>query len=272
MKRNLVVGVVLASFSVIASAQDCADSASWQLVQKGKLVMTVNPTIPPQEYVNDKGELLGLNIDLTEAIAKRLCLTPDFVRMDAQGMIPGLKEGRYDMVNNGFFWTSERAKMLYLVPYAQHGFTVMVPKGSTLKINSFADLSGLRLGVESTSYPDVMARRDSAALVAKGMKPVTIMGFENGAAVLAALRAHQIDASVTIDETGASIAARGGADSRTVGLWSTQIALAFRNRDLAQASANALTEIRASGLYDQLFDKYKMNRLSTKTFAIRGPD
>jgi polar amino acid transport system substrate-binding protein len=259
-------------FCINAIANGCPIPDSWQLVNKGKIVMTVNPTIPPQEYVDEAGNLHGLNIDLTEAIAQRLCLAPVFVRIDAQGMIPGLKDGRYDMVNNGFFWTPERAKMFYLVPYAQHGFTIMTAKGSTLNIHSFADLSGLRLGVESTSYPDVMARRDSAALVAKGMKPVTIMGFENGAAVLSALRAHQIDASVTVDETGASIAASGGADIRAVGLWSTQIALAFRNHDLAEASANALTQIRADGLYDQLFDKYKMHRLDTKIFAIRGPD
>ena len=34
--------------------------------------------------------------------------------------------------------------------------------------------------------------------------------------------------------------------------------------------ADALTEIRADGTYDKLFDKFGMTRLKTTTFAIRG--
>ena len=273
-----VFGAMLLLSAATAAAQtpatqapDCAKPSSLHVVKPGVMQMSVNPTLPPQEYVNDRGELLGLNIDLAAAIAKRLCLEPAFIRMDAQGMVPGLNAGRFDMVDNGFFWTPERAKILFLVPYAQHGFSIITAPNSSLKINTFGDLAGLRLGVEATSYPDVMARKESAAIVAKGGKPIDIHGFANGAETLAALRANQVDAMMSLDETAASIAKRGGAEITVVGVWSSEIALAFRDHDLAQASAEALTALRAEGLYDRLFDQYGMHRLDTATFAIRGP-
>ncbi len=266
-----LLAAALSVLSAAAAAQPCTPSPGLHVVKPGTMQMSVNPTLPPQEYVNDRGELLGLNIDLAAAIAKRLCLEPVFIRMDAQGMVPGLNAGRFDMVNNGFFWTAERAKVLFLVPYAQHGFTVITAPNSPLKIASFDDLAGLRLGVESTSYPDVMARRDSAAIVAKGGKPIEIHGFANGAETLAALRANQVDAMMSLDETAASIAKRGGAKLQLVGVWNSQIALAFRDRDLAQASADAMTALKAEGFYDKVFDQYGMTRLKVDRFAIRGP-
>ena len=142
------VKLLAAALSVLsaaaAAAQPCTPSPGLHVVKPGTMQMSVNPTLPPQEYVNDRGELLGLNIDLAAAIAKRLCLEPVFIRMDAQGMVPGLNAGRFDMVNNGFFWTAERAKVLFLVPYAQHGFTVITAPNSPLKIASFDDLAGLQ--------------------------------------------------------------------------------------------------------------------------------
>jgi len=273
---RLIVRLLFIAASIQASTAAWADTcaskpAAAHLVEDGKMQMSVNPTLPPQEYVNDKGELLGLNIDLTTEIAKRICLEPVFIRMDSQGMIPGLRGNRFDMVNNGLFWTAERAKIFFMVPYAQQGFSILTATDSPLQIKSFDDLAGLRVGTEVSSYPDRMAHQDAAALVAKGGKPIEIHGFANGTESLAALRAKQVDAIFSIDETGASIAKRGGAKIQMTGMWHSEITFTFRDRDLAQATADALTAIRADGLYDKIFDRYGMARIDTTKFAIRGP-
>ena len=39
-------------------------------------------------------------------------------------MIPGLRAGRFDTINTGLFWTDERSKLLFMVPYAQQAISV----------------------------------------------------------------------------------------------------------------------------------------------------
>ena len=45
-------------------------------------------------------------------------------------MIPALQAGRFDGINTGMFWTEERSKIAYTVPYAQQTISLAVTKGS----------------------------------------------------------------------------------------------------------------------------------------------
>jgi polar amino acid transport system substrate-binding protein len=260
-------------FGGAAAAQSCKPAVdASHLVVPGQMQMTVNPNLPPQEYLNDSGELLGLNIDLTTAMAKEMCLSPVYVRMDSQGMIPGLAAKRFDMVNNGLFWTVERAKLYFMVPFATQGFSIMTAVGSKLAIKSFDDLAGLRVATEFGSYPDRMTHQSAAEVAAKGGKPIDVRTFANGPESLAALRAGQVDAILSNDENATSIAKRGGAQLQVAGLWRAQITFTFRDGDLANAAAAALTSLRAAGTYDKLFDQYGMTRLpANAVFAVRRP-
>jgi polar amino acid transport system substrate-binding protein len=119
--RLLCLSLALACLGTLpAVAQSCkpvlADS---DLVSAGKLQMAINPTLPPQQFVDEKGELQGLNVDLMKEIAKRLCITLEFIRMDFPPMVPALTAGRFDGIDTGMFWTEERSKIAYTVPYAQ---------------------------------------------------------------------------------------------------------------------------------------------------------
>src|SRR5947207_12685623 len=72
----LLTVVALAATSA-AQAQQCKYNVpDSQLVKKGALVMSVNPTLPPVQYVDQQGNLRGMRVELGEEIAKRLCLKP----------------------------------------------------------------------------------------------------------------------------------------------------------------------------------------------------
>ena len=56
-----------------ASAADCTSPVSASdLVKPGTLVMSTNPTLPPLQYVDKSGQLVGMRIELGREIAKRL--------------------------------------------------------------------------------------------------------------------------------------------------------------------------------------------------------
>ena len=120
-----------------AAAQTCKSAIpDSDLVTPPKLQMSINPTLPPQQFVDEKGELQGLNVELMREIAKRLCVPLDLLRMDFPPMVPALQAGRFDGINTGMFWTEERSKIAYTVPYAQQTISLTISKGAAVK---FAD-------------------------------------------------------------------------------------------------------------------------------------
>lgn len=78
-------------------------------MEAGKLLLSINPTNPPQQYIDADGKLRGLNVELADEIAKRICLPVDLVRMDFPGMIPAVKAGRLDGLDTGMFFKIGRA-------------------------------------------------------------------------------------------------------------------------------------------------------------------
>ena len=273
---KLILGVSvfasIAAFGGPAMAQSCKPKVSADhLIEPGKFQMSINPTLPPQQYVDEKGELLGLNVELGKAIAKKLCLEPVFVRMDMPAMIPALKAARFDAINTGMFWTEERSRLLYMIPYAQQALSIYTAPNSPLKITKFEDLAGHTVGIETSTYQERKAREYNAEMVAKGLKTIEFRAFATASETTAALRAGQLEAGINIDETATSFAERGIAKIWVRGLNGTDITFGFRDRTLAIAAAEAMGELKADGTYDKLFDKFKMTRLKDTTFAIRGP-
>jgi polar amino acid transport system substrate-binding protein len=273
MRLLTIVSTVVALMALAdaAQAQSCTSKVpDASLVTPGKWQMSINPTLPPQQFVDDKGELQGLNVELAREIAKRICLEPVFLRMDFPPMIPALQAGRFDTINTGLFWTEERSKMLLLVPYAEQAMSVYTDPASSLKLTTFDDLAGRVVGVESATYAERKTREYNSQLVARGLKPIELRSFTTVTATSNALRAGQLEAAININETANSLEQKGIAKIWIRDFAGTDITFAFRDKQLAQAAADALNAIRADGTYDKLFDKFGMTKLQGATFAIRG--
>ena len=144
--RVPLISAVLLPLCIAAlpvTAQTCKPAiADADLVAPGKLQMSINPTLPPQQFVDEKGELQGLNVELMREIAKKLCIPLELIRMDFPPMIPAMQGGRFDGINTGMFWTEERSKIAYTVPYAQQTIALTVIANSPLKLTDAASLAG----------------------------------------------------------------------------------------------------------------------------------
>ena len=255
----------------IANAQACKspvpDSA---LIKKGTLIMSVNPTLPPMQFVDQTGTLKGMRVELGEAIAKRLCLTPEYVRIEFSAMIPGLQAGRWDVINTGIFYTDERAKLMQMLPYEDQAISISTARGNPLKISKPDDLSGKSIGVELGGFEERKARELDKQLTDKGMKGMTIRTFENFAMAFQALRAGQVEVALSIDSTGAEYQKRGDFDRVLSGLFPTPVALAAKNKELSVAMAKALNDMKADGSFQKLFDQYGVKAIDGAV-VVKGP-
>lgn len=271
--RRLLLGFAGAALSGGAGlAQTCAPRvAAGSLLEAGKWTMSINPTLPPQQFVDSRGELQGLNVELARAAAAKMCLEPVFLRMDFPPMIPGLRAGRFDTINTGLFWTEERSRLFYMVPYAQQAISIYTLPNSTLRITGFDDLAGRAVGVETGTYNERKSREANTEMTARGLRPINFRTFSTASETVAALRAGQLEAAINIDETANEMVSRGIARIHVRSLFGTDITFAFRDKALAEAFAEALNALKADGTYDRLFDRFGMTRLADERFAIRGP-
>lgn len=255
-----------------AHAQQCQPRlAPPALIRERALVMSVNPTLPPLQFVNERGELQGMRVELGNKIAETLCLQPDYVRIDFAAMIPGLAARRWDMINTGIFFTEERSRLMYMVPYEQVALSIIVARNNPLNIREANDLAGRRLSVEIGGIEERRAREVGEQLTQRGLRPLEVRTFDNFAAAFQALRAGQVDASISLDATAMFQQQRGDFTRAISGLFGQVACFAFRDKSLAEAVAGALNDLKRSGYYDELFDRYGVTKHPEPTFAIRGP-
>ena len=268
----LCAAATLLALAGPAAAQDCEPAVpASALVEPGELIMSTNPTLPPMQYVDSDGNLKGMRITLGEELAKRLCLEPEYIRIEFSAMIPGLQAGRWDVINTGIFWTAERAAMMQMIPYESQAISISVTAGNPLGINEVDDLASNTVGVEIGGFEETKIKELDEELQSRGLAAMNIRTFDNFAIAYQALRAGQTDATVSIDATAAEYAARGEFDRALSGLFATPVALAMNNEELAVAVRDALNSMMEDGYYQALMDEYGL-LANTEPFAIRGPN
>ena len=261
-------GLMLSSIIFAATCKPTVPNSA--LVKAGTLVMSTNPTLPPLQYINSKGELKGMRIILGKEVAKRLCLKPEYIRIEFSAMIPGLEAGRWDVINTGIFWNPQRAAMMKMIPYESAAISISVKKGNPLGISKKEDLAGKAVGVEIGGLEEKKLKEIDKELRAKGLTPINIRVFDNFALAYQALRAGQTDASVAIDATAAEYAKRGKFDRAISGMFPMPCALAMKNDILAKTVLEAMNDMMEDGFYQDLMDEYGLLP-NSNPFIIRGP-
>ena len=268
-----LLGQLLLALLLLASpaqAQCVAKVPDASLVQPGKLQLAINPTLPPQQFVDERGELQGLNVELGRELGKRICVPTEFVRMDFPAMVPALRSGRFDGIDTGMFWTDERSKLMFMVPFAQQAIGVFGMASSNLSIKSFDDLAGRVAALEIGTYQERKAKEANEDMVKRGLKPLDIRTFSTATEATAALRAGQVEVVIIVEDAARAISKQRGMQLLLTGFGGTDITFGFRDRAVAEAAVTAFKAIRADGTYDALFDKFGLAKLPGD-FAIRGP-
>jgi polar amino acid transport system substrate-binding protein len=274
MRRRSVLKAGLAGSALVAmpgALRAQPKIAPPNIIKAGTLVMSINPTLPPLQFVDDKGELKGMRVELANECCKKLGLAPEYIRTEFATMIPGLAAKRWDMINTGIFWTEERSKLMYMVPYEQAAISFLVAKGNPLGLKTVDDLAGKRISVELGGIEERRTREVADMVVKKGLKPINVLTFNNFAESFQALRAGQADAATSIDATAMFMQHRGDFTRAISGVFPQTACFAFANKPLAEAVVGALNEVKKDGYYDKLLDQYGVLKIEEPTFAIKGP-
>jgi polar amino acid transport system substrate-binding protein len=91
------------------------------------------------------GKLLGFEVEIADALARRLGVHAKFTQTDWSSLVPALERNDFDIILNGLEETDERrARLLLSRPYFIYGETLTVRRGAAY--TSLAALRGKRVG------------------------------------------------------------------------------------------------------------------------------
>jgi len=157
---------VLLACSSMSACQSHSESAVERIHRTGVLRVGTDATYPPFESVDpSSGQLTGFDIDLVRAIARLLPARVEFVVVPFDGIVPGLKSGKYDLIISAMTITPERAQQIrFTRPYTTAGQSIVVRAGDA-SVMGPTDLAGKRIGCQLGTTGEMEARKIERAQV-----------------------------------------------------------------------------------------------------------
>ncbi len=218
-------------------------------------VVGTDAAYAPFESQNEKGEIVGFDIEVLQAIAKKAGLELKFVNTPWEGIFNALGQGDRDMVVSAVTITEERKQTMdFSDPYCDAQQLIAIKQ--TSKDTKFADLKTLQVGVQTGPTGD------EAVTKLLGKTSTNIKRFESTPLALKELESGGVDAVVA--DNGVVIhyvANNPGGKFKTVAdkeFVPEQYGIALKkgNTELLEKINKGLADIKADGTYDQIFSKY----------------
>jgi octopine/nopaline transport system substrate-binding protein len=123
--KTLGLGGALAASLVLAPTAFAKD---WKTV-----VIGMEGAYEPWNLTDSSGKIVGFEPDLVMDLCKRAGFECKIIAQDWDGMIPGLKAGKFDVIMDGMSITDERKKEIdFSKPYAVSPGAFLAPKDSPL--------------------------------------------------------------------------------------------------------------------------------------------
>lgn len=220
----------------------------------------VDPSFAPFESVDPKGNMVGIDIELGNALCKNMKASCQWVKINFDGAIPALNAKKIDGILSAMAVTEKRQKqVLFSDELYNSSSRMMLPKDKTLE-TTVESLKGKNIGVVQGTSQAAYANKHWQG---KGVNLVTYQNDE---------RARQDLALGRIDATLQNSAAAAfffetpeGANFHMTGkrvddaeVFGYGVGIGLRLDDTAlQGKVNAaLKELHASGAYDEIIKRY----------------
>jgi polar amino acid transport system substrate-binding protein len=258
---SITIAVAAAALTASASVASAATiTPPPNIKSAGKITYCVDISFPPFESYAPGNKPIGSDIDMGTAFAKMMGVKAVWRNTGFDGIIPALQAKQCDAIMSGLYDKASRRKVVDFVDYARLGNSIVVPKGNPHHVGRLADLSGLKVGVESGTTLKLQLVATNKKLSAAGKKPMTIVTFPKDSDAFQQLIAGNVDAYYTVTSTAAYYGKKTGGRTQIAGpqVSAFPFGVATRKSDsqLHQAFAKALAALRSSGQYTAILKKW----------------
>lgn len=253
MKKLLsILSALMFSTSVYAGALDDVKSA-------GKFVFGLEVGYKPFEFMDDSGNLVGYDIDVSKEIAKRLGVEAEPQDTNWSTVIQTMYDGGFDLILGGMTATEKRYERVnFSIPYMNAASGIIVLKDSG--ISSRSDLGGktVSAGAGTPQLDQLKMSADELGISYDG----EIKSYDSDAVAYEAMRSKRIDAYASTLVSLLEFAKTD--DNFTVlpfgsDMWSqeyTSMAFTKEDNDLREAFDDAIRAMKSDGTLAALQEKW----------------
>jgi polar amino acid transport system substrate-binding protein len=178
-------------------AQVSAGGKLEQVLKRGTIVVGTGSTNPPWHFEDDKGNLVGMDIEIAKIFSKGLFDKTDaitFVKQQADARIPNLQTDKVDVVIQFMTVTALRAQNVeFTIPYYREAVNLLLPANSPY--NGPQDMSGKNAKVS------ILQNVTAEDMVHRGVLDAQVMQFDSQANCILALDTGRVDAAAVDDST-----------------------------------------------------------------------
>ena len=220
------------------------------------LVMATNASFPPYEYY-DGETIVGIDVEIADAIAAKLGYGFEISDMDFDSIIPAIQSGKASFGMAGMTVTDERAMLVnFSEPYATGKQVVIVKEDSDITSvdDLFADGAMHTIGVQQATTGDLYVTLD---LVETGKAVVN--PYLSGNEAVMALLTGKVDCVVIDNEPAkAYVAANEGLKILETEYVTENYAACFSksNTELLEKFNQAMKELTDDGTIPAIIEKY----------------
>lgn len=251
MKKLLTLLMILTV--IVLATVGCGGKANELGLIDNTLLVGLDDTYPPMEYVDENGELAGFDIEFAKALAEEMGVEIEFKSTGWDGIFANLAAKQYDVIISSVSMTTDRMEtMAFSTPYLSNGQVIVAAPDKVDTINTTADLEGLIVGVQAETTADIAAVK----LLDGGSVSFDLRDFDDMTICLAAMEAGQIDCIVA-DYAVAIEAASNNPDVFAISstlLTNEPIAVAMNkdNEALLKAINEAIATLQDNGTMAQI--------------------
>jgi polar amino acid transport system substrate-binding protein len=260
---------VLAGCGKQESATTIAGAASAPSTTGRVYMVGTDAAYAPFESQNEKGEIVGFDIDVVRAVASKAGIEVKFVNTPWEGIFNALKQGDRDLLVSSITITDERRQSMdFTDPYFDAHQLIAVRADS--KVAKFEDLKSLKVGVQ------IGTTGDETISKLQGKNSTDIKRFESTPLALKELETGGIDAVVADNGVVVNyVKNNSGNRFKTVNDPAFVperygIAVKKGNAELLARLNQGLAAIRADGSYDRIYASY-LGAAGDATAAASSP-
>ncbi|EHK90393.1 lysine/arginine/ornithine ABC transporter substrate-binding protein [Aggregatibacter actinomycetemcomitans] len=235
--KKLLLSAILFGSALAANAQD--------------LTFAMEPSYPPFESTNEKGEIIGFDVDIANAICKEIQATCHFKGGAFDSLITNLRSKRFDAAISAMDITEARAKqVLFSDSYYDSTASYVALKGK-VTLDSAKNV-GVQNGTTFQQY--TVAETKQYASKSYASLQDAILDLKNGRIDIifgdTAVLADMISKEPEIQFVGDKVTNKKYFGN---GLG---IAMNKANKELAESLNKGLAAIKANGEYQKIYDKW----------------
>jgi polar amino acid transport system substrate-binding protein len=245
---SLAVGSTLLCLSVPTSAHTLDE-----VMTSKKLVVGVNPTLPPLGIFNDKNEIDGFDVDVARKLGELLGVKVEIVQVGSPDRIPFVSSGKIDAVLGAMTITAERQKVIdFTVPLHTEVLGVLTTKSKPYK--DYMDLNdpAVRLVEVRGATP--------VKLVQEKLPKAQLLLLDNYPDAVRAIAQGRADAMIDVMDFMTEHTAKHKIDWRIVDapidVYFCAVGVQKGNDALREKLSGAIKELHRNGYVDERWKKW----------------